>query len=132
MKLNAKPKFKVNSFESQFHPYQYKPKPKLVYGEITDAEGLSKAYKHGDYYVHGKTMFIAGSHTTRDWFDDITKIPVWGDVRESDRYQKVLKEFVDRNEIDTVVGHSLGGSVSLELQKTILIELKRAGPTGHR
>ena len=83
MKLNAKPKFKVNSFESQFHPYQYKPKPKLVYGEITDAEGLSKAYKHGDYYVHGKTMFIAGSHTTRDWFDDITKIPAWGDVRDS-------------------------------------------------
>ena len=125
MKLNAKPKINFTSFDSQFHPYQYKPKPKLVYGEITDAEGLSKAYKHGDYYVHGKTMFIAGSHTTRDWFDDITKIPVWGDVRESDRYQKVLSEFKNQDEIDTVVGHSLGGSVSLELQKNYPDRIKK-------
>ena len=131
MKLKAKPKISVgSSFDGQFHPYQYKPKPKLVYGEITDAEGISKAYKHGDYYVHGKAMFIAGSHTTRDWFDDITKIPVWGDLKESERYRAVLKEFKDRNEIDTVVGHSLGGSVSLELQKNYPDRIKKSRTYG--
>ena len=45
--------------------------------EITDAQGLERAYKHGDYYVHGDTKCIAGSHTTKDWYDDVTKIPVW-------------------------------------------------------
>jgi hypothetical protein len=53
-------------------------------------------------------MFIAGSHTARDWFDDFTKVPAWGDLKNSERYQKVLQEFKNRNEIDTVVGHSLG------------------------
>jgi hypothetical protein len=62
-------------------------------------------------------MFIAGSHTKRDWFDDITKIPAWGDLRNSERYQKAQQEFEDQGQIDTVFGHSLGGSVSLELQK---------------
>jgi hypothetical protein len=62
-------------------------------------------------------MFIAGGHTTRDWFDDFTKVPAWGDLKGSERYQKVLIEFLNQGQIDTVVGHSLGGSVSLELQK---------------
>jgi pimeloyl-ACP methyl ester carboxylesterase len=62
-------------------------------------------------------MFIAGSHTHRDWFDDATKVPFWGDLRNSERYQKVKTQFEDQGQIDTVVGHSLGGSVSLELQK---------------
>ena len=62
-------------------------------------------------------MFIAGSHTARGWFDDFTEVPAWGDLRDSERYQKVLEEFKNRGEIDTVVRHSLGGSGSLELQK---------------
>jgi hypothetical protein len=29
--------------------------------------------------VHGKKRYIvAGSHTLRDWFDYVTKIPAWG------------------------------------------------------
>ena len=65
--------------------------PEERYTAITDSEGLRRAYAHGDYYIHGKTMFIAGSHTARDWFDDITKVPAWGDLRDSERYQKVLE-----------------------------------------
>ena len=44
-------------------------------------------------------------------------MPAWGDLRNSDRYQKVQTQFEDQEQIDTEVGHSLGGSVSLELQK---------------
>ena len=54
--------------------------------EITDAQGLERAYQHGDYYNHGNEMYIAGSLTAKDWYD-VTKIPVWGDLRNSTRYQ---------------------------------------------
>ena len=109
--------YPTESFDNQFHGYQHTPKPILRLDQITDSEGLRRAYEQGDYYVHGKTMFIAGSHTARDWFDDITKVPAWGDLKNSDRYQKVQTKFEEQDQIDTVVGHSLGGSVSLELQK---------------
>ncbi len=99
-------------FANQYHPYRH-DESSLKFDEITDSEGLRKAYDQGDFYVHGKTMFIAGSHTKRDWFDDFTKIPFWGDLRESERYQRVQKEFERQAQIDTVVGHSLGGSVAL-------------------
>ncbi len=75
-------------------------------------------------------MFIAGSHTARDWFDDITKVPAWGNVKDCERYQKVLKEFKNRTEVDTVVGHSLGGSVSLELQKNYPEQIKKSRTHG--
>jgi len=85
---------------------------------ISDSDGLARAYQHGDFYIHGTTMYVAGSHTAKDWYDDFTKIPVWGDLRESTRYQEALKAFRESNvKIDTLVGHSLGGSVVLEMQK---------------
>ena len=62
----------------QFHGYQYTAKPIFKYDQITDSEGLQRAYKQGDYYVHGRTMFIAGSHTARDWFDDFTSSAATG------------------------------------------------------
>ena len=105
-------------------------KPVLKYDQITDSEGLQRAYAQGDYYVHGRTMFIAGSHTARDWFGDFTKVPAWGDLRDSDRYPKVLEEFKNRGEIDTVVGQSLGGSVSLELQKNYPDRVKKSRTYG--
>ena len=71
-------------------------------------------------------MFMAGSHTLRDWFDDFTKIPIWGDLKDSERYQKVLEGFKNRGEIDTVVGHSLGGSTGLELQKNFPDRIKNS------
>ncbi len=75
-------------------------------------------------------MFIAGSHTARDWFDDFTKVPAWGDLRYSVRYQKTLSEFKTQGQIDTVVGHSLGGSVSLELQKNYPERIKKSRTYG--
>ena len=44
-----------------------------------------------NYFIHGKTMYIAGSHTAKDWYDDVTKIPDWGDLRQSTRYQAAEK-----------------------------------------
>ena len=40
----------------------------------TDAEGMDKAYAQGDVFGQDEKMFVAGSHTGRDWFDDVAKI----------------------------------------------------------
>lgn len=84
---------------------------------VNDREGLQRAYQQGDAYARGDTLYIAGSHTAKDWYDDVTKVPFWGDLRESTRYKQVEKALKANPNIKRVVGHSLGGSVALELQK---------------
>ena len=89
-------------------------------GTITDAEGLRRAYEQGDAYTHGTTMYVAGSHTARDWMDDATRIPFWkplfGGSKAIHRYQ-MAQQAARETEPETVVGHSLGGAVALEMQK---------------
>ena len=98
----------------------YVPKPRIdpfkpePLKPINDAEGLSKANADGDTYVYGKTLYIAGSHTARDWYDDL-KIPCH-QTSKAYRYQKAEEALKAHPEVTTVVGHSLGGAVSLELQ----------------
>ncbi len=84
---------------------------------LTDKDGLERAYQQGDTYAYGDTLYIAGSHTARDLFDDVTKITAWGDLRNAERYQAADKALKANPNIKRVVGHSLGGSVALELQK---------------
>ena len=57
-------------------------------------------------------MYIAGSHTAKDWYDDVTKVPDWGDLRQSTRYQAVEKALKENPQVNRVIGHSLGGSAS--------------------
>ena len=117
---NFKNKNTITFAQNQFQSNKETKKsyqPKFGINKITDAEGLKRAYKHGDYHIHGNTMYIAGSHTLRDWYDDFTKIPVFGDLRNSERYQKAHEALMNNPQVKTVVGHSLGGSVALELEK---------------
>ena len=121
------------------------PKPEEPQAEDkikTDAEGMDKAYAQGDAFGQDEKMFVAGSHTGRDWFDDVTKIPQWqmvpaglnpvtdimntwwgrkilgtGDLRQSERYQKARDYLVAHPETTLLEGHSLGGAVVLQLQK---------------
>jgi hypothetical protein len=86
-------------------------------GPITDAEGLRRAYESGDAYTHGSTLYVAGSHTARDWWDDVTKIPFWGDSHKIYRMQMAQKALAANPQTTRVVGHSLGGAVALQLQK---------------
>ena len=62
-------------------------------------------------------MYIAGSHDLQDWYDDVTKIPAWGDVRNSARCQAAKAALIENPRVKIVFGHSLGGSVALELDK---------------
>ena len=86
-------------------------------GAITDAEGLERAYAQGDAYMHGTTTYIAGSHTARDWWDDVTKIPFWGDSHKIYRMQMAQQALAANPQTTRVVGHSLGGAVALQAQK---------------
>jgi len=86
-------------------------------GPISNAEGMARAYEQGDAYAHGDMVYIAGSHTARDWWDDVTKIPFWGDSHKIYRLQMAQKALKANPQATTVVGHSLGGSVALQLQK---------------
>ena len=53
--------------------------------QITDDIGIKRAYDDGATYVHGNTLYIAGSHTAKDWYDDVTKIPV-SNTKHATRY----------------------------------------------
>ena len=83
---------------------------------LEDKEGLDRAYGQGAAYTRNSTMYIAGSHTARDWYDDFTKVPFWGDVRNSERYQEADRALKANPQIRTIVGHSLGGAVAHQLQ----------------
>ena len=76
-------------------------------------------YKHGDCYTHGDTMYIAGSHTAKDWYDDVTKIRVWGDLSNSTRRQAATAALVENPQVKTAIGYSSGGSVALEVVNLI-------------
>ena len=99
-----------------------------------DEEGLHKAYSDASFpgvYHDPKTRteYIKGSSTTRDWYDDFTKVPGWGDTKSSERYQQADRAYRDLTNmgkpVDRVVGHSLGGSVALEMQKELGVGLSR-------
>ena len=68
-------------------------------------------------------MYVAGIINNQDIYDDVTKIPVWGDLRNSDRYNHVEPVLRENPDIDTLVGHNLGGAVVLELQRTSPTEI---------
>ena len=91
-----------------------------------DEKGLENAYNDktskGVFYdPETRTEYIKGSSTPRDGFDDLTKIPIWGDTKQAERYQEADKAYLglqaSGKPVERVVGHSLGGSVALELAK---------------
>ena len=48
----------------------------------------------GTYYDPGtKTMYVRGSVTGRDWWDDVSKIPNWGNSRDIEMYQNAKKTY---------------------------------------
>ena len=76
-------------------------------------------------------MYVAGSHTKKDWYDDVTKVPsIWGDLRQSTRYQAVEKALQENPQVNRVIGHSLGGSVALQLEKDYSNQIKTSRTYG--
>ena len=58
---------------------------------ISNQEGLDRAYKENNYvFKNGSTLYIAGTQTKRDIYDDITKVP-FNRVDKSQRYSDANK-----------------------------------------
>jgi hypothetical protein len=85
--------------------------------DISDEEGLRLAYDTKDgLYQHYNKLFIAGTKDPIDFVDDL-KLPFNDTLNMSKRGRDADAYYRSHHEIDTVIGHSLGGSVSLALEK---------------
>ena len=90
----------------------------IINNRISDSQGLSNAYNAANKtFVDGNRMYIAGTSNIRDIWDDVSKVPFWGDIRNSERYNQASKALKDNPQVDTIISHSLGSSVSAELNK---------------
>ena len=90
--------------------------PEIVMQQLTDKEGLDKATAARDkVYVHGNTMYVAGTSNLQDVWDDF-KIP-FGKTAQSQRYKDADALLAKNPQVSNMVGHSLGGAAVLELQK---------------
>ncbi len=94
---------------------------------ITDAEGLDRAYdSSGSIFASGEVGYIAGTKggfLDNDWLQNYKRIGfpfITGNkvhVEQTDRYKQARVFFAKHPEGKTLVGHSLGGAVALELKK---------------
>ena len=85
--------------------------------DISDEEGLRLAYDTKDgLYHHYNKLFIAGTKDPIDFVDDL-KLPFNDTLNKTKRGRDADAYYRSHHEIDTVIGHSLGGSVSLALEK---------------
>ena len=109
--VNSKPFLKANNIVEKTKTILNKPRD-----ELSDSEGLNRAYKQPDkLYINNNKLYIAGTSNLRDVYDDL-KIP-FKLTRFSQRYQDAEKVLRNNKDIDTLIAHSLGSSVSLELNK---------------
>ena len=86
--------------------------------DISDEEGLKRAYETRDCsYQHYNELFIAGTKDfPQDHIDDL-RLPFDDTLNNTKRGRDADAYYVSHHEIDTVIGHSLGGAVALSLQK---------------
>ena len=88
--------------------------------DITDEEGLKQAYESRDgLHQPFNKLCIAG---TRNWPTDAIdalKSQMNDTLNKTKRGRDADAYYRSHHEIDTVIGHSLGGNVSLALGKTI-------------
>jgi hypothetical protein len=85
--------------------------------DISDEDGLTKAYEATNgLYQHYNKLFIAGTRDfPRDHWDDL-KIPI-NQTLDGKRGRDAEAYYLSHHEIDTVIGHSLGGAIALNLEQ---------------
>ena len=95
--------------------------------DISGEEGLKRAYEtKGGFCQHCNKLFIAGTKDfPQDHIDDL-KLPFGNTLNKTKRGRDADAQYRSHHEIDTVIGHSLGGAVSLSLEnikKKIIIHM---------
>ena len=96
---------KVDKSKDKFHQF--------------NEEGLNLAYKNKLTYTYiiGDTLFIGGTQNSQDVYDDVRHVPWWGDMKQTQRYKDAELHLKKNPQVKHLVGHSLGASVALALQK---------------
>ena len=90
---------------------------------LTDAQGLSKAYGNGKgYYIDGDKMYVAGTFGKGTFGGAVNDI--LADVglpfkmtKYSQRYKDTSKALDENNEVKHLITHSLGSSVGAQITK---------------
>ena len=84
---------------------------------ITDEEGLKLAYetKDGLYQLYNKLLIAGTRDFPIDHLDDL-KPPFDDTLNKTKRGRDADAYYRSHHEIDTVIGHSLGGAVALSLE----------------
>ena len=85
--------------------------------KISNTQGIKIAYdRNNKVYVKGNKMYVGGTTSMRDWRQNFTNLET-GRIREMDRYKEARRVLLENPQVDTLLGHSMGGSVVLELNK---------------
>lgn len=104
---------KINKIKNKF----VKPKTDDEWRNFhkINEDGMKKAYESKEgYYKDNNKLFIAGTRDMQDVLD-WAKIPL-GTFKNSKIYKNIEPVFKEDDNIDYVVGHSAGGSATLELE----------------
>ena len=88
---------------------------------LTDSMGLRLAYESPDgLYQNGTRLYVAGTGGGGRWlgdlYDDITKVP-FNRTSETQRFKDAKRKIEEEGNIEQIIGHSLGGAITLHLNK---------------
>ena len=87
-------------------------------GKISNTQGIKYAYdRDNKIFVKGNKMYVAEARLLQKTGNKtFTKLKTGG-IRDMDRYKEAKKVLLENPQVDTLLGHSMGGSVVLELNK---------------
>ena len=88
---------------------------------LTDAMGLRLAYESPDgIYQNGTRLYVAGTGGGGRWlgdlYDDVSKVP-FNRTNQTQRFKDAKRKIEEEGNIEQVIGHSLGGAITLHLNK---------------
>ena len=87
---------------------------------MTDEEWLRLAYEAKDgLYQHYNRLFIAGTKGFPVDHTDDLKLPFDDTLNKTKRGRDADAYYRSHHEIDSVIGHSLGGAIALSLENNI-------------
>jgi hypothetical protein len=104
---------KVNNIIAQAIPDPPQPKN----SGLSDSEGLSRAYSSPNaIYIDGNKAYVAGTRSISEAVKDWPKIATWH-TTNIERYGQLTDALKNNDQVDTLIGHSLGASAVAELQR---------------